>query len=105
MDENTLETILKIDNEAKDNVSLIEKKNNEIEKYITQEITVKEAAMEAKYKDEILNLKQKYEEKLKEVEEKIKFKTNAEIENSKRKFEESKNKEINEIISNIINMQ
>ena len=50
MDENTLETILKIDNEAKDNVSLIEKKNNEIEKYITQEITVKEAAMEAKYK-------------------------------------------------------
>ncbi len=105
MDENTLETILKIDNEAKDNVSLIEKKNNEIEKYITQEITVKEAAMEAKYKDEILNLKQKYEEKLKEVEEKIKFNTNAEIENSKRKFEESKNKEINEIISNIINMQ
>ena len=46
-----------------------------------------------------------YEEKLKEVEEKIKFNTNAEIENSKRKFEESKNKEINEIISNIINMQ
>lgn len=105
MNDETLETILKIDDEAKDNVKLIEKKNNEVEKYITQEISVKEAAMEAKYKEEVLRLNKEYDNKLKEIEEKLKFKTNADIENSKRIFEESKNQAINEIISSIINVQ
>ena len=86
-------------------ISLIEKKNNEVEKYITQEISVKEAAMEAKYKEEVLRLNKEYDNKLKEIEEKLKFKTNADIENSKRIFEESKNQAINEIISSIINVQ
>ena len=48
MNNEELRTILKIDNEAKDNIKLIETKNNELEKYIAQEISVKEAAMEAK---------------------------------------------------------
>ncbi len=105
MNDETLQTILKIDDEAKDNVKLIEEKNNEVEKYISQEISVKEAAMEAKYKEEVLKLQQEYDEKLKNVEEKLKFKTNADIENSRRKFEESKNQKINDILSNIINAQ
>ena len=65
MNNEELRTILKIDNEAKDNIKLIEAKNNELEKYIAQEISVKEAAMEAKYKEEILRLEQEYNNKLK----------------------------------------
>ena len=104
MNNEELRTILKIDNEAKDNIKLIETKNNELEKYIAQEISVKEAAMEAKYKEEILRLEQEYNNKLKTVEDNLKFKTNATIENGRRKFEERKNQIIHDIVSSIINL-
>ena len=105
MNNEELRTILKIDNEAKDNIKLIEAKNNELEKYIAQEISVKEAAMEAKYKEEILRLEQEYNNKLKTVEDNLKFKTNATIENGRRKFEERKNQIIHDIVSSIINAE
>ena len=105
MNNEELRTILKIDNEAKDNIKLIETKNNELEKYIAQEISVKEAAMEAKYKEEILRLEQEYNNKLKTVEDNLKFKTNATIENGRRKFEERKNQIIHDIVSSIINAE
>ena len=105
MNNEELRTILKIDNEAKDNIKLIETKNNELEKYIAQEISVKEAAMEAKYKEEILRLQQEYNNKLKTVEDNLKFKTNATIENGRRKFEERKNQIIHDIVSSIINAE
>ena len=102
MNNEELRTILKIDNEAKDNIKLIETKNNELEKYIAQEISVKEAAMEAKYKEEILRLEQEYNNKLKTVEDNLKFKTNA---TGRRKFEERKNQIIHDIVSSIINAE
>ena len=50
-------------------------------------------------------LKSCSQNKLKTVEDNLKFKTNATIENGRRKFEERKNQIIHDIVSSIINAE
>lgn len=102
MNNETLQSILKIDDKAKDNVKLIEEKNKEVEKYIKQEIAVKEAALEASYKEKIIKLEQEYENKFKETKENLELETKNKIENNKKIFESNKYQKIDEIVANII---
>ena len=64
MDLKVIENILDIDNLSKKNIADVENKNQEIEKYIHQQITAKEVALEAEFQQNILNLKQTFEDAL-----------------------------------------
>ena len=97
MTEEIIKKIIEIDAESKNITRKNEDKNANIDKYIKQELAIKESVMEVIDKNKIEKLEEEYNTKLKEEENKLREKNIKEIQELKNKFEESKNEKIEEL--------
>lgn len=95
--------ILNIDNKAKNNIKEVEEKNKQVEKYIVQEVSVKEAALEAKYQDTLNKLKDQYEILAENKRIQLEEKTNLQIQEMEANFNSQKDSKSNEIVKSILN--
>ena len=102
MDKKLIDNILQIDELAKKNVAEIEEKNKEIETYINQEITAKEVALEAKYKENLSQFQQNLEDSFAKKEKEIKAETLEKLNHKKNTFEAMKEENVNQIINHIL---
>lgn len=102
MDKKLIDNILQIDELAKKNVAEIEEKNKEIETYINQEITAKEVALEAKYKENLSQFQQNLEDSFAKKEKEIKAETLEKLNHKKNTFEAMKKENVNQIINHIL---
>lgn len=102
MDKKLIDNILQIDELAKKNVAEIEEKNKAIETYINQEITAKEVALEAKYKENLSQFQQNLEDSFAKKEKEIKAETLEKLNHKKNTFEAMKEENVNQIINHIL---
>ncbi|MFR2570415.1 MAG: hypothetical protein ACLS90_01650 [Clostridia bacterium] len=102
MDLKVIENILDIDNLSKKNIADVENKNQEIEKYIHQQITAKEVALEAEFQQNILNLKQTFEDALSNKEKDVQEKTSEKIRAQSNIFETTREQKVSEIVNSIL---
>ena len=94
--------IIEIDNNAKKIVEESKKKRDEIDKYIEEELAVKQAVLEVQYKELINEKKMDYDKKLKENEKNIESRTNWKINKYKERFNEEKNRIQEQIVFDIV---
>ena len=94
--------IIEIDNNAKKIVEKSKEKRDDIEKFIEQELAVKQAVLEVQYKELINEKKIDYDKKLKEKEQEIESRTNWKINKYKERFNEEKNKIQEQIVFDIV---
>jgi len=78
------------------------KKKDEIDKYIEEELSVKQAVLEVQYKELINEKKLDYDKKIKEKEQEIEQRTNWKINKFKEKFNQEKSRIQEQIIFDII---
>jgi len=94
--------IIEIDNKAKKITEDSKKKKDEIDKYIEEELSVKQAVLEVQYKELINEKKLDYDKKIKEKEQEIEQRTNWKINKFKEKFNQEKSRIQEQIIFDII---
>ena len=94
--------IIDLDTKSKEITKDNEDKYVNIEKYIKQELAIKESVMEVMDKSKAEKIEQEYTNKFKEEENKLKGKNAIEIQELEKEFEANKGKKIEELFQYVI---
>lgn len=100
--EDVIAKIIEIDNNAKKITENIKKKEEDTEKYIQQEISIKQAVLESEYKKEIEEKQIKYNKELEKRKQIINQNTDIKIKQMQEKFNQKKEQIQMKIISDIL---
>ena len=102
MTEDMINKIIDLDTKSKEITKDNEDKYVNIEKYIKQELAIKESVMEVMDKSKAEKIEQEYTNKFKEEENKLKGKNAIEIQELEKEFEANKGKKIEELFQYVI---
>lgn len=102
MTEDMIRKVIEIDENAKRIIKDSEEKNNNIHKYISQELAIKESVIEVNNKDKIERIQQEYDEKYKKLKREIEAETSHDVQKMKEKFRQQKETLINNLFTEVI---
>lgn len=102
MTEDMIKKVIEIDENSKKVIKESEDKKINIQKYINQELAIKESVIEANNKTNIEKVQKEYDDKYSKIREEIEEETNYKIQKMRDKFEENKETMVNELFSDII---